>query len=182
MDIPDDILKSFEVATEAKIKAISYDISISEDSLKYSSWLSTMATASLLMIAANFSDFSVKNQSTSTALFFLSAVLVLIFCMIVGGYYHWKINGSLEAKRKLTTLFLKQHSIVLGSEAKFDPDRKLYEQIWEAEFLTSDDREFYDDMRIKSSTHESPIYLQIALLSGAISIIFLILFLKAWNL
>jgi hypothetical protein len=176
--IPDDILKAIEVATEAKIQAISFDGQIAEDNLKYSSWMSALAIAALLMIAANFSDFrSPVIQVVPTVLLLTALLIFLSLCLVSGGLFHRQVIKNLMIKRQIMTAVLKQHSILLSSKHEVEHDSSLCGQVWEFDFLSEADRSKIKDLRKKDKDLDWLLILQMILLVVSVVLIFTILLL-----
>lgn len=175
--IPDDILKSFEAATKAKIEAISYDGQILEDRLKYSSWISALSIACLLMMAANFSEMIPKvNSDTISKIIIATAIASIMLCLTLGGAYHYQAIATMADKRLKMTSYLKQYSIGLSNTVDFGDHSTLYEQVWTLAFLPEEDRKKMMELDDKPGVREWLLALQAALLAGAMLLVFVNLF------
>jgi hypothetical protein len=179
-EIPDDILKSIEVATKANVDAISFDGQILDDNLKYSNWMSALAIASLLMIASNFSDLvPASSPKTLQIVIILLAVVSLLAGIASGGIYHRQVISELENKRIRVTFLLKQHSIMLASPATFQGGMSLCEQIWAYAFLGSSDKAKIDEIKKAKEAQKGLLIVQGILLALGILFVFTALFLSA---
>jgi len=106
-------LETVAVITDARIKAITFDMEVLGDHLRYSAWSAAIATAGIALILTKRADFhSSFFRDTILRLGVTASAIVLAVAVIIAGAINWKINTALEARRQIMTFALKQRLLL----------------------------------------------------------------------
>src|SRR6266542_4180477 len=108
---PENIFKEVELATEALEKALSLDVQIIEDNLKYSAWTSGLAVLFIGFIVPKYDEFRPVSLTLLAFVIALSVIVITLFsCLAMGGVHHWQAKNQLALIRKKITLVFRQRS------------------------------------------------------------------------
>lgn len=137
-------IRLIEALTDGKLRAISFDLEIQVDKLKYSGWLSALATAGMALLITHFEKVT-PSLSALGALAIagpISAALSLTASLVTGGFLHWTLNKSFDRKRQEMTLYVKQKCLLYSGDAKIEGGDDLFEKIANGKYLSSANQEY----------------------------------------
>jgi hypothetical protein len=171
-----------DAVTDAKIRAISWDLEIGLDNLKYITWIGTIATAGIGFLITNFEKVTPKYSPISQLGIFLpiSSALILMASIIIAGYSHWLLNQQFELKRLRMTLALKQKCLILSGDSaitQFGND-EIFERLTAMAYTSEENREHIAEIA-KKVRDEFDIDILLLLQSGLVALGVLVAFLGA---
>ncbi len=164
-------IRLIEALTDGKLRAISFDLEIQVDKLKYSGWLSALATAGFALLITNFEKVTPHLPMLGAFAIAgpISAALSLTVSLVVGGFLHWTLNKSFDRKRQEMTLFIKQKCLLYSGDAIIDVGDDLFDKVTNGEYLPSANQEYLEklDKDEKRQMNEERVLLAQAILVSA---------------
>lgn len=167
-ELSTSLARAIESATDGKIKAITYDIEVDADNLKYSSWLSALATGGLALIITNFdkllSPYLAKIAPPPIGP--IAAGISLAGAIAAGAYLNWAINQDFLCKRQMMTAWIKQKCLLFAGEVGVAEDEEnLFGRVASGDFLSVQDQRIVAELDEK--TRNAPKSERIILAQGA---------------
>ena len=138
--------KIVELVAEAQVSAISFDLEIATDNLKYSTWCTAIATAGLGLAITSWEKLVRPGTSGTWVVLALLAVSIpLITSVAIGAFTNWQLNKEFSRKRQEMTFVLKQQVILVADDDVTETGRDLGQAMMDLKFLST-----YDSAKIAS--------------------------------
>ena len=167
-------IRLIESVTDGKVRAISFDLEIQIDKLKYSNWLSALATAGIALLVTNF-DKVTPTWAVLGALAVIgpiTAALSLTASLAVGGFIHWALNRSFDRKRQQMTLYIKQKCRLYSGDAVFKEGDDVFKGIASAKYLSLENQEYLE--KLDKESKREPNEERLLLMQGGLVILGLV--------
>lgn len=171
-------IRLIEALTDGKLRAISFDLEIEVDKLKYSGWLSALATAGIALLITNFEKVILPISALGAFAIAgpISAALSLAASLVVGGFFPWTLNKSFDRKRQEMTLFVKQKCLLYSGDATIDAGDDLFKKIADGKYLSSANQEYLgklDKDSKKAPNEERVLLAQVILVAAGFLVAFI---------
>ena len=147
-DLEQSSIRLIDALTDGKVRAISFDLEIQIDKLRYSGWLSALATAGMALLITNFEKVSPSFPMLGAFAVAgpISAALSLTASLVMGGFLHWTLNKSFDRKRQEMTLLIKQKCLLYSGDAAIEAGDDLFDKIANGKYLSSANKEYLEKL------------------------------------
>ena len=149
--------KLISLLTNAKIRAVGYDLEITLDDLKNSGWSAALAGAGLGLSLTKWQIY--EFEGSHAALFFALAHAAvsapLLVSVALGAFLNWNINKQCSLKRHYMTFLLKQEVILFADDDVDEDGRDLGNKIFSGGYLNLNDREEFSSLSKQDKKLES---------------------------